>query len=65
MPPDIAFSQSHDELSCMCCDMTGHHDQIADYRVNPTSLHIAFLTRGTTSDGPLSNHSQDVVSNDG
>ena len=65
MSPDITFPQSHDELSCMCCNMTGHHNQIADHCMNPTSLHITFLTWGTTSDCSLSDHSQDVVSNDG
>ena len=63
MTPYIAFSKSHDQLTCMCGDMTRHHDQIANYGVDSPTLDIPFLTGCPTSDGTLSNHSEDVVGN--
>ena len=30
MTPYIAFSKSENQLTCMCSDMTRHHDQITD-----------------------------------
>ena len=65
MTPYIAFSKSHDQLTCMCGDMTRHHDQIANYGVDSPTLDIPFLTGCPTSDGTLSNHSEDVVGNTG
>ena len=63
MSPYVAFSKSHDDLTCMCSDMAGHHDQIADYGVESPALDLPFLTGCPTSDCALPNHSEDVVGN--
>lgn len=44
MTPYIAFPESHYQLTCMCCDMACHHDQIADYSVESPAVDIPFLT---------------------
>ena len=63
MTPYIAFSKSENQFTCMCSDMTRHHDQIADYGVESPALDIPFLTGCPTSDCALPNHSEDVVGN--
>ena len=63
MTPYIAFSKSHDQLTCMCGDMTRHHDQIADYRVESSTLDLPLLTGCPTSDCTLPTHSEAVVGN--
>ena len=61
MTPYIAFSESYNQLACMCCDMARHHDQIADYSVESPALDISFLTGCPASNCALANHSKDVV----
>ena len=65
MSPYVAFSKSHDDLTCMCSDMAGHHDQIADYGTESAAFDIPFLTGSASSDRFLSNHPEDIVGNHG
>ena len=63
MTPYIAFSKSENQLTCMCSDMTRHHDQIADYGVESPALDLPFLTGCPTSDCAPTTPSEDVVGN--
>ena len=65
MTPYIAFSKSENQLTCMCSDMTRHHDQIADYGTEAAAFDIPFLTGSAPSDRFLSNHPEDIVGNHG
>ena len=61
MSPNIAFSKPDDQPTCVRGYMTCHHDQIANDRAQPTTPNLTLLTRSSSANGALPNHTQNII----